>query len=96
MLSMVEFNNIIMPNEYPNRDSTLKDRLRPQENTEFENYKLVSLNQIHLIYILHLQSIMGMDASPLSEPVVCSKCNLLFDTDSNYIEHYDQKRKRDN
>ena len=34
MLSMVEFNNIIMPNEYPNRDSTLKDRLRPQENTE--------------------------------------------------------------
>lgn len=23
-----------MPNEYPNRDSTLKDRSRPQENTE--------------------------------------------------------------
>ena len=37
MLSMVEFNNIIMPNEYPNRDSTLKDRSRPQENTEGEN-----------------------------------------------------------
>jgi len=39
---------------------------------------------------------MGMDASPLGEPVVCSKCNLLFDTDSDYIERYDQKHKRDN
>ena len=37
-----------------------------------------------------------MDASPADEPVVCSKCNLLFDTDSDYIEHYDQKHKRDN
>ena len=37
-----------------------------------------------------------MDASPLGELVVCSKCNLLFDTDSDYIEHYDQKHKRDN
>ena len=36
MLSMVEFNTIV-PNEYPNRDSTLKDRSRPQENTEGEN-----------------------------------------------------------
>jgi uncharacterized C2H2 Zn-finger protein len=37
-----------------------------------------------------------MDASPPGEPVVCSKCNLLFDTDSDYIVHYDQKHKRDN
>jgi hypothetical protein len=37
-----------------------------------------------------------MDANQLDEPVVCSKCNLLFDTDSDYIEHYDQKHKRDN
>jgi len=39
---------------------------------------------------------MGMYASPPGEPVVCSKCNLLFDTDSDYLEHYDQKHKRDN
>ena len=37
-----------------------------------------------------------MDANPLDEPVVCSKCNLFFDTDSDYIEHYDPKHKRDN
>jgi hypothetical protein len=25
-----------------------------------------------------------------SEPVICSKCNLTFETDSQYIQHYDQ------
>ena len=39
---------------------------------------------------------MRMDASQLGEPVVCSKCNLLFDTDSDFVEHYDQKHKHEN
>ena len=25
-----------------------------------------------------------------SEPVICSKCNVTFDSDSQYIQHYDQ------
>ena len=25
-----------------------------------------------------------------SEPVICSKCNLTFETDSQYIRHYDK------
>ena len=25
-----------------------------------------------------------------SEPVICSKCNVTFETDSQYIQHYDQ------
>jgi len=24
-----------------------------------------------------------------SEPVICSKCNVTFETDSQYIQHYD-------
>ena len=76
------------------RDSTL-ELPKPQENTDGEDYKIISLNQIHLIYILHKKS-NAMDASQLGEPVVCSKCNLLFDTDLDFVEHYDQKHKREN
>jgi hypothetical protein len=25
-----------------------------------------------------------------TEPVICSKCNVTFETDSQYIDHYDQ------
>lgn len=25
-----------------------------------------------------------------SEPVICSKCNIIFETDFQYIQHYDQ------
>ena len=25
-----------------------------------------------------------------TEPVICSKCNVTFDNDSQYIQHYDQ------
>ena len=25
-----------------------------------------------------------------SEPVICSKCNVTFESDSQYIQHYDQ------
>ena len=37
------------------RDSTL-ELPKPQENTDGEDYKIISLNQIHLIYILHKKS----------------------------------------
>ena len=25
-----------------------------------------------------------------SEPIICSKCNVTFETDSQYIQHFDQ------
>lgn len=28
-----------------------------------------------------------------SEPVICSKCNITFDTDAGYMQHYDEKHK---
>jgi hypothetical protein len=31
----------------------------------------------------------GLDCEG-SEPVICSKCNVTFETDSQYIQHYDQ------
>ena len=34
-------------------------------------------------------SSLGPDCE-VSEPVICSKCNLTFETDSQYIRHYDQ------
>jgi uncharacterized C2H2 Zn-finger protein len=27
------------------------------------------------------------------EPVMCSKCNEVFETDSKYIQHYNEKHK---
>ena len=27
------------------------------------------------------------------EPIMCSKCNQVFKTDSEYIQHYDEKHK---
>jgi hypothetical protein len=41
---MKVFNNLIMPNEYPNTDSTIKDRSKPQETAESEDYKYISIN----------------------------------------------------
>ena len=46
--------------------------------------------------IFYIKRAMRMDASQLGEPVVCSKCNLLFDTDLDFVEHYDQNHKREN
>jgi hypothetical protein len=28
-----------------------------------------------------------------SEPVICSKCNVTFGTDDQYLQHYDEKHK---
>jgi uncharacterized C2H2 Zn-finger protein len=33
------------------------------------------------------------DEIPKKEPVMCSKCNEVFETDSKYIQHYDEKHK---
>jgi hypothetical protein len=29
-----------------------------------------------------------------SEPVLCSKCNMAFPSDSEYLQHYDQEHRR--
>ena len=29
-----------------------------------------------------------------SEPVLCSKCNIAFSSDSEYLQHYDQKHRQ--
>ena len=33
------------------------------------------------------------DESTEKEPVMCSKCNEVFETDSKYIQHYNEKHK---
>ena len=33
------------------------------------------------------------DRSTEREPVMCSKCNEVFETDSKYIQHYNEKHK---
>jgi uncharacterized C2H2 Zn-finger protein len=33
----------------------------------------------------------GRDESTEKEPVMCSKCNEVFETDSKYIQHYNEK-----
>ena len=33
------------------------------------------------------------DESTEKEPVMCSKCNEIFETDSKYIQHYNEKHK---
>jgi uncharacterized C2H2 Zn-finger protein len=35
----------------------------------------------------------GRDESREKEPVMCSKCNELFETDSKYIQHYNERHK---
>jgi uncharacterized C2H2 Zn-finger protein len=35
----------------------------------------------------------GRDESTEKEPVMCSKCNEGFETDSKYIQHYNEKHK---
>jgi uncharacterized C2H2 Zn-finger protein len=27
------------------------------------------------------------------EPIMCSKCNIAFESDSDYIQHYNEKHK---
>ena len=27
------------------------------------------------------------------EPIMCSKCNMVFESDSDYIQHYNEKHK---
>jgi uncharacterized C2H2 Zn-finger protein len=34
-----------------------------------------------------------IDINESGEPVMCSKCNLVFDSDSAYIQHYNEKHK---
>ncbi len=29
-----------------------------------------------------------------SEPVMCSKCNVIFPAESEYLEHYDEKHRQ--
>jgi uncharacterized C2H2 Zn-finger protein len=33
------------------------------------------------------------DENTEKEPVMCSKCNEVFETDSKYIQHYNEKHK---
>jgi uncharacterized C2H2 Zn-finger protein len=33
------------------------------------------------------------DESTEKEPVMCSKCNEVFETDSKYIQHYNERHK---
>ena len=33
------------------------------------------------------------DENTEKEPVMCSKCNEVFETDSEYIQHYNEKHK---
>jgi uncharacterized C2H2 Zn-finger protein len=35
------------------------------------------------------------DESTEKEPVMCSKCNEVFETDSKYIQHYNERHKAD-
>jgi uncharacterized C2H2 Zn-finger protein len=35
----------------------------------------------------------GRDESTEKEPVMCSKCNEVFETDSKYIQHYNERYK---
>ena len=35
----------------------------------------------------------GRDESTEKEPVMYSKCNELFETDSKYIQHYNERHK---
>jgi hypothetical protein len=37
--------------------------------------------------------ISGGDEGTGREPVMCSKCNEVFETDSKYIQHYNEKHK---
>jgi hypothetical protein len=37
----------------------------------------------------------GRDESTEKEPVMCSKCNEVFETDSKYIQHYNERHKPD-
>jgi hypothetical protein len=32
-------------------------------------------------------------ASQKEEPVICSKCNITFETDGEYLRHYEQDHK---
>jgi uncharacterized C2H2 Zn-finger protein len=33
------------------------------------------------------------DKSGKEEPIMCSKCNMVFESDSDYIQHYNEKHK---
>ncbi|HJT48271.1 MAG TPA: hypothetical protein VJ729_08800 [Nitrososphaeraceae archaeon] len=35
----------------------------------------------------------GRDEGTEKEPVMCSKCNEVFETDSKYMQHYNEKHK---
>jgi uncharacterized C2H2 Zn-finger protein len=35
----------------------------------------------------------GRDESIEKEPVMCSKCNEVFETDSKYMQHYNERHK---
>jgi len=30
------------------------------------------------------------------EPIMCSKCNKIFENESEYLEHYNEKHKHEN
>jgi len=44
-----------------------------------------------LILIVDMAS--SRDESREKEPVMCSKCNEVFETDSKYMQHYESKHK---
>ena len=35
----------------------------------------------------------GRDEGTEKEPVMCGKCNEVFETDSKYMQHYNEKHK---
>ena len=44
-----------------------------------------------LIWFVNMSS--GRDEGTEKEPVMCSKCNEVFETDSKYMQHYNEKHK---
>ena len=41
----------------------------------------------------HMTAANNKDKSGKEEPIMCSKCNMVFESDSDYIQHYNEKHK---
>ena len=57
--------------------------------TREENFQSVAESNEYAPELDDKYSSRGHDCEG-SEPVICSKCNLTFETDSQYIRHYDK------
>ena len=48
---------------------------------------------IELLYISGKVKIVMPDNEEDSEPVMCSKCNIVFSTEREYMQHYNEMHK---